>query len=42
LLIDYGADLEIKNDDGDTPLMLAVRSEHPNVVDLVSRIVLNI
>ena len=35
LLIDAGADLEVKNEDGDTPLMLAVRSEHAAVVDLL-------
>ena len=35
ILIDNGADLEVKNDDGDTPLMLAVRSEHAAVVDLL-------
>ena len=33
LLIDNGADLELKNEDGDTPLMLAVRSDHPSIVD---------
>ena len=37
LLIDHGADTEIKNDDGDTPLMLAVRSEHAAVVDLLCK-----
>ena len=37
LLITNGADLEVKNDDGDTPLMLAVRSEHSNLVDLLCK-----
>ena len=36
-LLDNGAELEVKNDDGDTPLMLAVRSEHPAVVDLLCK-----
>ena len=29
--------MEIKNDDGDTPLMLAVRSDHPAVVDVLCK-----
>ena len=37
MLITNGADLEAKNDDGDTPLMLAVRSEHSNLVDLLCK-----
>ena len=37
LLLDHGADLEAKNDDGDTPLMLAVRSDHPEVVDTLCK-----
>jgi ankyrin repeat protein len=35
ILLDANADMEIKNDDEDTPLMLAVRSEHSSVVDLL-------
>jgi ankyrin repeat protein len=37
ILINNGADLEIKNDDGDTALMLAVRSEHSTLVDLLCK-----
>lgn len=29
--------MEVKNDDGDTPLLLAVRSEHPAVVDVLCK-----
>lgn len=36
-LLDAGAHTEIKNDDGDTALMLAVRSEHPAVVDALGK-----
>jgi ankyrin repeat protein len=36
-LIDAGARTETKNDDGDTPLMLAVRSEHAAVVDAMCK-----
>lgn len=37
LLADHGANLETKNEDGDTPLMLAVRSDHPEVVDALCK-----
>lgn len=37
LLVDQGADMEVRNDDGDTPLMLAVRSDHPEVVDALCK-----
>ncbi len=36
-LIDAGANTELKNEDGDTPLMLAVRSEHSAVVDAMCK-----
>lgn len=36
-LLDSGAHTEIKNDDGDTALMLAVRSEHAAVVDALCK-----
>ncbi len=36
-LLDHGAEMEIKNDDGDTPLMLAVRSDHSAVVDALCK-----
>ena len=37
MLVDCGADMEIKNDDGDTPLMLAVRSDHTDVVNTLCK-----
>lgn len=37
VLIEHGANLEIKNEDGDTALMLAVRSDHPAVVDVLCK-----
>ncbi len=36
-MIDNGADLEVKNEDGDTPLMLAIRSEHTAIVDILCK-----
>ncbi len=37
LLIENGANMESKNEDGDTALMLAVRSEHTAVVDTLCK-----
>ena len=37
LLVDNNADMEVKNEDGDTPLMLAVRSDQPAVVDFLCK-----
>lgn len=37
LLIDHGADMEAKNEDGDTPLMLATRSNYLEVVDTLCK-----
>lgn len=36
-MLDHGAELEAKNEDGDTPLMLAVRSDHAEVVDALCK-----
>ena len=36
-LIENGADMERKNEDGDTALMLAVRSEHLSIVDTLCK-----
>jgi ankyrin repeat protein len=34
-LVEFHASLEARNDDNDTPMMLAVRAEHPAIVDFL-------